>query len=62
MKQPEFVSRLWYSTACGPGDNVAVTAAFITGVTVEPTLPPPGQSAGVSTSLWVTVINADILF
>lgn len=48
----------------GAGDNVAVTAAFITGATastVEPELPPPEQSAGVSTSHWVTVISTDIL-
>lgn len=38
---------------CGAGDNVAVTAAFITGAkafTIELMLPPPEQSAGVSTS------------
>ena len=46
------------------GDNVGVTAAFITGATastVEPVLPPPEQSARVSTSHWVTVISTGIL-
>lgn len=35
--------------------------AFITGATVEPELPPPEKSAGVSTSHWVRVISTDIL-